>query len=448
MIISREYIERVRKPSFIIMSILGPVLMAALFVVPIWISMTDKSSHSIVVIDEGGLLSERKLAPAERVTYDYLNVSFEHMKKNFYKSDYTVILYIPKNILTSNRIILSYKKQPGIVLEERLKSNVENIIYEYQLQQNNIDLKKIEAYKPKLDLTTEKINETGESEKTSTGVSMAIGLGGAVIMYMFIFLYGVQVMRGVIEEKTSRIVEVIISSVRPFQLMMGKIVGVAMVGLTQFLIWIILTFALISVAQATLFKNVQVAKSEIPNVVNDPTRKLKVGENVTNIELSPQVKKNKQEVDVMKIYSDLMGRNFYLIIGSFIFYFIGGYLLYSSLFAAIGSAVDSETDTQQFMLPVTIPIILSFVVAQSVMQNPDGPMAFWFSIIPFTSPVVMMVRIPFVNPGWELALSMFLLVLGFIFTTWLAGRIYRTGILMYGKKVTFKELGKWLFYKG
>jgi len=256
---------------------------------------------------------------------------------------------------------------------------------------------------------------------------------------MFIFIYGVQVMRGVIEEKTNRILEVIISSVRPFQLMMGKIIGVAMVGLTQFLLWVVLTFALTSVASPLLFGGQ--SKWDQVKKQMDQVEQVEKGSGVSIEEISGG------DETLEEFFEVLSSINIPQILLSFIFFFLGGYLLYSALFAAVGSAVDSETDTQQFMLPITIPLVLAIIVAQTVITNPDSQIAFWFSMVPFTSPVVMMVRLPFGVPAWELYLSMALLIIGFLATTWLAARIYRIGVLMYGKKITYKELGKWLFYK-
>src|ERR1035437_6988260 len=267
---------------------------------------------------------------------------------------------------------------------------------------------------------------------------MAIGFGAGILIYLFIFLYGVQVMRGVIEEKTSRIVEVIISSVKPFQLMMGKIVGIAMVGLTQFVLWVTLTTILYGIGQATFLKDFSDIKNSAlqQNVIPSMPNQVKIQQQNINYSEAGEMIRGLQNI------------NFVQILFAFLFYFLGGYLLYSALFAAVGSAVDSESDTQQFMMPITIPLVISFVAAQFIMQNPEGPLAFWLSIIPFTSPVVMMVRLPFGVPLWEFALSMALLVITFIFMTWLAGKIYRTGILMYGKKVSYKELWKWLRYSG
>jgi len=244
-------------------------------------------------------------------------------------------------------------------------------------------------------------------------------------------------MRGITEEKTSRIVEVIISSVKPFQLMMGKIIGVALVGLTQFVLWILLTISLTSAATAILNRQLPEDAKEITQEMGKVQGQMPSGNmggsNVAN--------------PVEEVLGAVGSLNIPLILGCFLFYYLGGYLLYSALFGAVGAAVDNDADTQQFMLPITLPIIFSFVFAQFVLRDPDGSLAFWTSIIPFTSPIIMMVRIPFGVPAWELALSMTLLVLGFMGTTWLAARIYRVGILMYGKKVSYKELAKWIFYK-
>jgi ABC-2 type transport system permease protein len=262
-------------------------------------------------------------------------------------------------------------------------------------------------------------------------LSTAIAAFSGILIYFFIFLFGAQVMRGVIEEKTNRIVEVIISSVKPFQLMMGKILGIALVGLTQFLLWVILTASIYSVFMNTVVKEKYSAEKIEMLMQQSPDG--------TAAEID-------EMIEGQKLFERINSINWGLLIPAFIFYFLGGYLLYASLFAAIGSAVDNDADTQQFMLPITIPLIFSFVMAQTVLNDPTGTMAKWLSFIPFTSPIIMMVRLPFQVEIWELVLSMALLILGFIGTTWVASKIYRTGILMYGKKVNWKELGKWLRY--
>ena len=261
----------------------------------------------------------------------------------------------------------------------------------------------------------------GDTTSSSTEASIGIGFITGILIYMFIFMYGTMVMRGVIEEKTNRIVEIIISSVKPFQLMIGKILGVALVGLTQFILWVFLTILISSIAE-TMF----VSSEEISNSINSADQSL----------IFNELTKLTGGIDLLLIFF------------SFLFYFLFGYLMYSALFAAVGSAVDAEADTQQFMLPITIPLIFSFILIQPIMDNPDGVLAFWMSIIPLTSPIIMMARLPFGVESWELIFSMLLLILGFICTTFIAGKIYRTGILMYGKKISYKELWKWLTYKG
>jgi ABC-2 type transport system permease protein len=250
---------------------------------------------------------------------------------------------------------------------------------------------------------------------------------------MFIFIFGAQVLRGVMEEKTSRIIEVMASSVKPFQLMMGKIFGIAMVGLTQFLLWVILTFTIVSVFQISFAD--QMPQQDVRMAITQPGMDMNVA--------SQQM----DNAQITKVFEIIESIQYDVILLSFLFYFLGGYLLYAALFAAIGSAVDSESDTQQFMLPVTLPLFLGFIVANIAVYDPDGKIALWFSMIPFTSPVVMMARIPFGVPIGQIWISAVLLIIGFIFTTWFAARIYRTGILMYGKKVNYRELWKWITYR-
>lgn len=447
LIISREYITRVRKPSFIIMTILGPVLMACVFIIPVWLAMREHPVHKIGVIDDSILTDSHKMPKADYVSYDYPRVSIDQALKDFNKSDYTILLHIPVTILGKPDVEIFFKKEPGIVMNERIKSGIASMRIRMLQDSMGIDGRAIDSLSRgnNIRMLTKKVDEKGNVVETSTEAASIVGFASAIIMYMFIILYGVQVMRGVMEEKTNRIVEVIISSVKPFQLMMGKIVGVALVGLTQFVLWIVLTFGLTTIGSATIFKNMQA--DNIPNMQQDEMKMLKQGTNMTQYEAQmgkPKIKASELP-DFMK---GLMSLDYIFIIGCFLFYFLGGYLLYSALFAAVGAAIDSETDSQQFMLPVTIPLIFSLVVMQSVMSNPDGGLAQFLSIFPLTSPIIMMVRVPFVNPGWDLIFSMIALILGFIFTTWLAGKIYRTGILMYGKKVSWREMGKWLFYKG
>lgn len=431
LIIRREYLTRVKKKSFLIMTILGPLLLAGLIFARIMMEKGEKEVQKIQVIDDSKLFFG-KLESSKNLSFYFSDKSLTAAQKEFYKTDYHLILFIPQNILSSNRIQLYYKKQLGLAAEDLIRSTISTKIEDWKLVASGIDREKLASVKTAIVLDTAKIEESGEQKSSNTAMNAAIGFMGAVLVYLFIFLYGAQVMRGVIEEKTNRIIEVIISSVKPFELMMGKIVGIALVGLTQFLLWIILTFGITSVISAKMgqdrYDTSQIKEQTFKS--NTPGNAQKAFE------------KSNYSLD------ELMGNfNFPLLIGAFLFYFLGGYLLYGALFAAIGAAVDSEADTQQFMLPITIPLILAFTMAQSVVTNPESSQAFWLSVIPFTSPVIMMVRIAYGVPVFDLVLSVLSLIAGFLATTWLSAKIYRTGILMYGKKVTYRELWKWLFYK-
>jgi ABC-2 type transport system permease protein len=360
-------------------------------------------------------------------------------------SDDYALLYIPKKMVSlPTQAMLYSDKQPNLNLKSYIERVMSKEIEEQKLliQINRLNLSEAnkeialnipESIKTTINLSTIKLGEGDEETKTFAEVSMIVGIFTGLMIYFFIFLFGAQIMRGVIEEKTSRIIEVIVSSVKPFQIMMGKILGIALVGLTQLALWVVLTSSIIGLAQLAFDTDIKSPQSDLVGSSQMlPGNTAAMGD-VSNSD---------------KIWEIVNSINFGMIILCFAFYFLAGYLLYAALFAAIGSAVDNETDTQQFMLPITIPLILSIIMAQFVIQNPDGAVAVWMSIIPLTSPIIMMVRIPFGVPYEELALSMGLLVLGFLATTWLAARIYRIGILMYGKKPTYKEIWKWIRYKG
>jgi len=438
LIIQREYLTRVKKKSFIVMSILGPIMIAGLMMLVIWMGMAENENQKLLVVDDLNPAFEAlKDISGEKILFDYQNISLDEAKRLLHHSDYTGVLYIPKNILAGKTAQLYAIKQPSIFIQRSIERSVEGIIETLLLEKYNIDKEEFYKVKTNFKISTIKFKESGEEEKVEQERAF-VGFGFGLFIYMFIFLYGVQVMRGVIEEKTSRIIEVIISSVKPFQLMMGKIVGVAMVGLTQFLIWVALTMLIVSLGQSILFETNYGAANIDESV-----------QMTTEIVGQMQTEKSVSTKDIIDPNNLIFRINWPLMLGMFLFYFLGGYLLYAAMFAAVGSAVDNETDTQQFILPISMPLILAYVMSAVIIQNPDGPAAFWFSIIPFTSPVVMMVRISMgidSSALWEVVLSMVLLVVAFVFVTWLAGRIYRTGILMYGKKVSYRELWKWLFY--
>ncbi len=452
-IIKREYITRVRKKSFIIMTILAPVLMAAMIVVPSLLMMNKQAEHKkIAVIEEKSDLFKNVIPSTKDEEFVYLdNVKVDDIKNSFEQSGYYGLLVIqPELVNVPNAIQLISKKQPPIGLLEHIERSLEKEIQRKKLLAYKIDnldeiLKNVNS---SVSVQTIKLDDRGKFEKTSTGVSMALAYISGFLMYMLVFIFGSQVMRGVIEEKTSRVIEVIISSVKPVQLMMGKIIGIALVGLTQFLIWIILTGGL-----AIGLKSTFLPKGSVTEITQNMPQNLMsstgVQQAATTTANGGQAQvSSKLSPEYVQILSTALNQPWGKLIICFIFYFITGYLLYASVFAAIGSAVDNETETQQFMLPVTIPIILALFVAMSIMQNPESSIAFWFSMIPLTSPIVMMARIPFDVPLWQIAVSMGLMVITFIFFVWMAAKIYRTGILMYGKKASWKEMWKWLRYSG
>jgi ABC-2 type transport system permease protein len=441
LIIRREYVTRVRKRSFIIMTVLGPLLLAGLLVGVLFLNKVDNEKHTIVIVDDSHLFTG-KFKNTDRITFLNLQERVDSLRARSKEAGYFGVLHIPATDKVENLergTVLYSESQPGFEMIESIKFTMEKEIKNQKMLAAGIDDKKLEMIKTDVEIQTRDL----ENKATNTDLVTGIGFGGGLLIYMFIFIYGVMVMRGVMEEKMSRIVEVMISSVKPFQLMMGKIIGVALVGLTQFLLWVILSTFAISFVTATFTKDK--SKEQIEKIMN-PTGNSPYTTKVPTIG-NLQHNEDRQMKSKGEMLSDALETiPFAKIITSFIFFFLGGYLLYSALFAAIGSAVDSETDTQQFMLPVTLPLILAYIVSATIMGNPNGSVAFWFSMIPLTSPVVMMLRVPFDVPDWQIGLSITLLILGFLFTTWLAAKIYRTGILMYGKKVNYMELFKWIRY--
>jgi len=422
------------------MTFLTPLIIAGFYGLIIYFSIKgiNDKTDKVAVVNQNKTLTE-KLTSNKNVTYVYVNDSFESLKKTLKKSDYDYILYLPDfDIDKPAGIELIGTKQAGLSLDGRISDSIEDLIRDYKLKKSGISQTDLDNLKSNVKIDTKKIGDTGKEENSSAGASTIIAFVAGVLMFMFIMLYGVQVMRGVIEEKTSRIIEIMISSVKPFQLMMGKIIGIAMVGLTQFLLWIVLTFS-ISALAVTVFINKDDAQKIVSSSAQvsaaNPSAQQVQAAAMTNGPLG-NIQESLQNLDLAKI------------ILVFIFYFLSGYLFYSALYAAIGSAVDSETETQQFMMPVMMPLLLGYALSLSVVTNdPYGSVAFWLSMIPFTSPIAMVVRLPYGVPAWELALSMFILVIGFIGTVWFAARIYRVGILMYGKKASVKEMAKWFWYK-
>lgn len=400
-IIQREYLARVRKRSFIVMTILIPLLIGGVMAIPFWMSgMIHSQTKNIVVIDHVGKY-EPVFQSNETYKFHFLNPDIQAEEEN---EDCYAFIVISDDLLRNPNGVSIYSDKPvNPEMKTYIATLLSAFVEEEKLKQYDIpNLKEIiENSKTQINIATVKWSDGGEGTENSYEIASIIGLIATFLIYFFIFTYGSQVMRGVVEEKTNRIVEVIISSVKPGELMIGKIIGIALVGLTQFFIWLVLIFILAFAAKYFY----PIPFSEITTSFN---------------------------FDIIKI------------LGFFMLYFLGGYLLYASIFAAIGAASDNDTDTQQFMIPVTIPVTFALFAAVYSVSNPDSSFAFWCSVIPFTSPIVMMVRIPLGVPAWELILSISILISSFILTTQLAAKIYRTGILMRGKKVGWKELWKWV----
>lgn len=437
LVIQREYLTRVRKRSFIIMTILGPILIALVYGALIFIAVSeDEKEHVVMIVDTSpvklseGLKDFNRRRPNSKLRFEWKYDDYFQARDSIFNETYSSILFIPRDPVAHPKgMYLAFKDRPPMSIKNALETELEKLIEEQKLLHYNLSPDIFDSVRVKIDLFEKRIRESQhglQEEADYAEQKFFVAFGAGMMIYIFILLYGIQVLRGVMEEKSNRIVEVMVSSVKPFQLMMGKIIGIAMVGLTQFLIWVIFSGIVVSI----------IGMAFAPSLLEQ----VEAGTLQTQAEIGG--------LDVSTMLNIFNVTDFSIMIGLFIFYFIGGYLLYSSLFAAVGSAIDNESDSQQFMMPVTLPLIFSIAIAQFVLKSPDGMIAKICSFIPLTSPIVMMVRIPFGVAIWEIILSAFLLVLGFVFTTWVAGRIYRIGMLMYGKKITYRELWKWLFYKG
>lgn len=435
-IIQREYLTRVKKKSFLIITFLTPILFAALMFLPAILMVNSEKleeKKTIAVCDESSFF-KGKFEDTDSNSFTYPDQDIDELKTLVKAGVYDGVLYIPATQLNipSSAELYSQNTLP-ITLTSHIKSTMKQTIEHQKLLASGIDPDIVKsATATVVTVQTVRMDEVnGEDvEKKSFGeFEMILGLILAMIIYFVVFLFGSQVMRGVIEEKTNRIIEVLICSVKPFELMMGKIIGIALVGLTQFVLWIVLSFGIytaVTVATGTpdLLSNGTVMSEQIADV-----------QQVTE--------SNEMLNEVMDVIHSI---NFSTILWCFLFYFVGGYFLYAAMFAATGSACDNETDSQQFTLPISIPLILAIVCSTAIANAPNSSLSIWLSMIPFTSPVAMMLRIPYGVPYWQIGVSIAILVLTFIVFTWLAAKIYRTGILMYGKKVSWKELIKWIKY--
>lgn len=434
-IIQREYLTRVKKKSFLIITFLTPILFAALMFLPAILMVNSEKleeKKTIAVCDESSFF-KGKFEDTDSNSFTYPDQDIDELKTLVKAGVYDGVLYIPATQLIPSSAELYSQNTLPMTLTSHIKSTMKQTIEHQKLLASGIDPDIVKsATATVVTVQTVRMDEVnGEDvEKKSFGeFEMILGLILAMIIYFVVFLFGSQVMRGVIEEKTNRIIEVLICSVKPFELMMGKIIGIALVGLTQFVLWIVLSFG--------IYTAVTVAAGT-PDLLSNGTV---MSEQITDVQQVTE--SNEMLNEVMDVIHSI---NFSTILWCFLFYFIGGYFLYAAMFAATGSACDNETDSQQFTLPISIPLILAIVCSTAIANAPNSSLSIWLSMIPFTSPVAMMLRIPYGVPYWQIGVSIAILVLTFIVFTWLAAKIYRTGILMYGKKVSWKELIKWIKY--
>ena len=429
-IFEREYMERVKKKSFLIATILTPLIFPLIIGVSAFLTQMDEDEDRIVyVVDESGWFSDG--FEVTDYTVEMSAASLEDTKEKLTNNSAGTygVLYIPEMKLFDQKGIEFYSKtSPGINFMGKFRSPIREKIRDMKMEELALDKELVEQLNTNFDIATFNVSDSGESKKSSTAVSSGLGYIMAFLIYMFVFIYGSFIMQSVLNEKTNKIVEVIVSSVRPTQLMMGKVLGVGAVALTQFGIWIVLITGFTLTASAFFGYSPSAEQQQALNEVASIAQN-EAPEMVTNV------------LDV--VYSLPLGQ----IALTFILYFLGGFMLYGGLFAAVGSAVDSLQEAQQFTLPISLPIIASLVLMGVVLANPDSGTSVALTMIPFTSPILMMARIPFGIPGWQLTVSILLLIGGCLGTLWVAGRIYRIGILSTGSKVTYKTLGKWLTMK-
>ncbi|MGV8945254.1 MAG: ABC transporter permease [Lutibacter sp.] len=432
LIIKREFLAKVKNKSFLVMTILSPLMVVGLLSLIVFLNEKNSEEiRTIAFVDESQKFSDA-FEDSKAVKYiDLTSLGIEEAREKT-KESYYGLLVIPKSDSLSEfskDITFFSNETPSLTVLNGIENKLEKKIRNLKIEQLQIDVDKIKSIETKVTVASE--NFSGEkSSKIGSMLRMAAGGGFGYLIFMFIIIYGTSVMRSVIEEKTSRIIEVIISSVKPFQLMLGKIIGNAMAGILQFTIWMVLA-GLIMLTLNLYFG------------VETPTSTDVLGQ--MNPEIAQQVQSSSAS-DIQIALLEIKNLPILTMFFSFIIYFLGGYLIYSSIYAAIGAAVDSETDTQQFMMPVLMPLVIAIYVGFSVIENPHGPIAVAFSIFPLTSPIVMLMRIPFGVPWWQLITSIVLLIVTFIGMVWFAAKIYRVGILMYGKKPTYKEIYKWLKY--
>ena len=445
-IISREYLTRVKKKSFLITTFIVPVLFAAMCILPSVIMLMAKDTgKKVAVVDQSGIVMPY-LVDTETIDYtDYSTMPVDSMKSEFKSLELDALVVVSEiDPETKSVSLVSYSDKPmSVDMKEAIQSKVNEAVEDYRLSLYEVsDIKKIMAeVESNISMATFTLDESGEEKITSSEVYMALSMVLSIIIYMFIAMFSGMVMQSVIEEKSSRVVEVLVSSVKATELMFGKILGVACVALTQFFLWIMLTVVLVGGFSAFV---------GFDSLMGDPAQTQQMMEmagQMGGVSIEDMAAMAQNDSDLGAVLSTLKEIDYVQLILSFVIYFALGYLLYASFFAAIGSAVENEADTNQLQMPVTVPLLLAFFIALYAFKAPDSQLVFWGSMIPFTSPIVMLARIPFGVPTWELVLSIALLALTFAACAWMSAKIYKIGILMFGKKTSFKDLVKWLRMK-
>lgn len=441
LIIAREYLTRVRKKSFLVMTILGPILLAALIIVPVVVAKNSQKTAKVMVVDDNDFFIN-SFTDTEKTKFFYQSGDIDQIKTSaLANGEYDAVLHILKGNYFLQSTLYFYK-DPPMGLRSGIESQMDKLMFDKAVKDSfDIDPKKFDALKKatRSSITMIQTDNEGNEKKNFTELNRLIGMIFGFAIYIFIFLFASQVLQGVLEEKTSRIVEVLLSTIKPVELMMGKIVGVAMVGLTQFALWVVLTLAIVF--------GVQITNPDFfsPEQFSNVAMTEQMGGDYM-LQSAQDIQAMADQNEMKEMLEAFYNISFTQIIFSFLFYFLFGYLVYAALYAAIGSVVDNETDSNQFTLPVTIPLLMTIILVMPIAEDPHGTLAWWFSMIPLTSPVAMLIRLPSGVPLWELLMSMGILVLFFLLCVWMAAKIYRTGILLYGKKVTYKELAKWLKY--
>ncbi|MCX7728209.1 MAG: ABC transporter permease [Bacteroidia bacterium] len=440
LVLGFEVKRKISNKVFIVMTFLTPFIIAGFVALIFWLSMEEQAEYNVLVADESQFFIG-KLQGNNYITFLYSNSSLEKCLDKLYRNDVDVLLYIPHNIIdgAGGVVKVFYKKTPGLAFQTMIKSQMEKILFEHKLLANHINPQTIHSARQNVKIITEKVNEKGEHSEQITAFISIFGFLSALLMFIFITMYGMILFKSVVEEKNNRIIEVIVSSVRPFQLLMGKIMGVALLGIGQFIIMGIMTFVLVSIVSVTMMSGIR----------EDYQKYLKQQKIIyeKGVEANwNQVESFQENLEVFEVLKQIDKLNFFEIAFYFVLYFIGGYLFYSAILAALGSAADTDADAQQFTLPVTLLLMVGYFIAAKMISSPDTSLSYWASFIPFTSPIVMMARLPFGVPFFEVLISLFILYSSFIIMTKISAKIYRTGILMYGKKASWKEIWKWIRY--